>query len=67
MTKIVEITLTEENWLKVDKLILKNQDNDFLKFCLMNDIAKLGLDRLEEQITMNPTSFTITNKIRIAY
>jgi len=53
MTKALEVTLTLENLLKVDKLISRKPDSDFQKSFLMNDIFKLGLDRFDEQITMN--------------
>jgi len=38
---------------KIDELLMKIPDSEFLRFCVMNDILELGLDRLDEQFTMN--------------
>jgi hypothetical protein len=38
-----EITLTEENWKKIDELLEKIPDSEFLRFCLMNDIVEEGI------------------------
>lgn len=40
MAETREITLTEENWLKIKKLATRIPDSKFLSFCLMNDIIK---------------------------
>lgn len=53
MAETYEVALSEENWLKIENLMSRIPPNEFLKFCLMNDIVALGLDRLEELITMN--------------
>lgn len=39
-----EITLTDENWKKIDELLERIPDSDFLRFCLMNDIVERALD-----------------------
>lgn len=67
MAKTREITLNEENWKKIEKLVSRIPDSEFLKFCLMNDIVELGLDRFEELITMNQQASHERIKIRIAY
>jgi len=45
MVETREITLTEENWQNIDELFARIPDNDFLRFCLMNDIIEEGLVR----------------------
>jgi hypothetical protein len=45
MAETREITLTDENWHRIDKLVAKIPDSDFLRFCLMNDIIEEGLVR----------------------
>ncbi|MGE4585640.1 MAG: hypothetical protein AB7C91_13420 [Sphaerochaeta sp.] len=40
MAETHKITLTEENWHKINKLMSKIPNSDFLKFCLINDIIK---------------------------
>lgn len=44
MAKTREITLTDENWKKIDELFESIPDSDFLRFCLMNDIVERALD-----------------------
>jgi hypothetical protein len=46
MAETREITLTEENWHRIDKLFSRIPDSDFLMFCLMNDIIEIGLEIL---------------------
>jgi hypothetical protein len=43
MGKTREITLTDENWKKIDALLERIPDSGFLRFCLMNDIVEVGL------------------------
>lgn len=35
MAKTREITLTDENWKKIDELLEGIPDSEFLRFCLM--------------------------------
>lgn len=39
-----EITLTEENWKKIDELLERIPDSGFLRFCLVNDIVEKGIN-----------------------
>ena len=43
MAETREITLTEENWKKIDELLERIPDSGFLRFCLVNDIVEKGL------------------------
>jgi len=51
-----EITLTDENWKKIDELLEELLDSDFLRFCLMNDIVEEGLVSFEKHLI---TSLTV--------
>ncbi len=53
MAETREFILIEENWQKIDKLLIKFPDSNFLEFCLLNDIIEKGLENLEEQFTIN--------------
>lgn len=44
MAKTREITLTDENWKKIDELLERIPDSEFLRFCLMNDILEVGIN-----------------------
>lgn len=44
MGKTREITLTDENWKKIDALLERIPDSDFLRFCVMNDIVEKGIN-----------------------
>jgi hypothetical protein len=44
MAKTREITLTDENWKRIDKLLESIPDSDFLRFCFMNDIVEKGIN-----------------------
>ncbi len=50
MAKTREITLTDENWKKIDELLESIPDSDFLRFCLMNDIVEEGMERFKDRI-----------------
>ena len=50
MAETCEITLTEENWKKIDALLERIPDSDFLRFCVMNDIVERGLESLERRM-----------------
>ena len=43
MAETREITLTEDNWQTIDTIMARIPDSDFLRFCLMNDIAEDGI------------------------
>lgn len=43
MAETREITLTEENWQRIDELFARIPDSEFLRFCLMSDIWRLRL------------------------
>lgn len=45
MVETCEITLTEKNWKKVDELLTKIPDSDFLRFCVMDEIIEEGLEQ----------------------
>jgi hypothetical protein len=51
MAKTREITLADENWNKIDELLEKIPDSDFLRFCLVNEIIEMGLDGFEKDLT----------------
>jgi len=54
MAETREITLTEENWQKIDLLLARIPDSDFLRFCLMNEIVEQGIPHcLERYFTMH--------------
>jgi hypothetical protein len=40
MAEKCEITLTEENWQTIEKLLARIPDSEFHRFCLMNDIIE---------------------------
>lgn len=42
------ITLTDENWQKLDELFTRIPDSEFLRFCLINDIVEEGLVMFEK-------------------
>ena len=44
MAKTREITLTDENWKKIDELLERRPDSDFLRFCLVNEIFEKGIN-----------------------
>jgi hypothetical protein len=43
MAKTREITLTDENWKKIDELLERIPDSGFLRFCLMDEIVEKGI------------------------
>ena len=43
------ITLTETNWKELDMLLEKLPPNDFIKFCLMNEIIIEGIQKCKEK------------------
>jgi len=45
----VRITLTDENWKKIDELLERIPDSGFLRFCLMDEIAGEGLEQFESK------------------
>jgi len=50
MAETREITLTDENWQRIDELFAKIPDSNFIRFCLMNDIVEGGLESLERRV-----------------
>jgi hypothetical protein len=60
MAETREITLTEENWQRIDELFAIIPNSDFLRFCLINDILELSLGRLEDQLTSTPEPCQLT-------
>ncbi|MEA5031425.1 MAG: hypothetical protein VB025_04690 [Sphaerochaeta sp.] len=53
MEETRQVTLTEDNWQKIDYLLNGIPDSDFLRFCLINEAIEVERERLEEQLTMN--------------
>lgn len=49
MAKTREITLADENWKKIDELLERIPDSEFLRFCLMNKIIEEGLEQFERK------------------
>ena len=49
MAKTREITLADENWKKIDELLERIPDSEFLRFCLMDEIAGEGLEQFERK------------------
>ena len=49
MAETCEITLTEENWQKVDELFTKFPYSEFLRLCVMNEIVEEGLKQFESE------------------
>ncbi len=47
MAKTREIILTVENWKKIDELLERIPDSDFIRFCVMNDIVGEGINRCD--------------------
>lgn len=50
MAKTCEITLTDENWKKIEELLERIPDSEFLRFCLMNDIVEKALGRYDKPL-----------------
>lgn len=59
MVETREITLTNENWKKIDELLERIPESDFFRFCLLNDIVEKGLESLEEHFAMNKLFYTL--------
>ena len=48
MDETRQVTLTEENWQKIDYLLRSIPDSNFLRFCLINHIVEIGLVEFEK-------------------
>jgi len=54
MAKKFEITLSEENWNKLNELLHLIPDSDFLNFCMLNDIIDKGIKKFKEETSIYP-------------
>lgn len=53
MDETRQVTLTEENWQKIDYLLRSIPDSNFLRFCLINDMIEEGIELYSKNLFQN--------------